>query len=217
MGGKGENAVNQAEQGGGEALPPVGAKTAAEVADPVMVKNASVGEEQESMFRWVDLDLLVRGFEVEARAEEGARWIGGAVGQLKVEGKWHRHTFGERTTFVDLADGAIEYEAGLLPLDENNVQLADGDPGGPGMFGGGGGMAGADHPASLHLLVNKALHDFWVVLCLLPVALAEGEVEAGVGLGVGDWSPLMAGWQGGNGASRHAAAEKLKEVVVMIR
>ena len=62
--------------------------------------NASVGEEQESMFRGVDLDLLVRGFEVEARAEESARRVGWAMGQLKIEGQWHRNTFRERATFV---------------------------------------------------------------------------------------------------------------------
>ena len=79
MRGKGEDAVNQAKQGGGEALPPVGAEAAAEVADTVVVKDSSMGEEQESMFRGVNLDLLVRGFEVEARAEEGARWVGWAM------------------------------------------------------------------------------------------------------------------------------------------
>ena len=46
MGGKGEDAVNQAEQGGGEALPPVGAETAAEMANTVVVKHISVGEKQ---------------------------------------------------------------------------------------------------------------------------------------------------------------------------
>ena len=96
MRGKGEDAVDQAKEGGCEALPPVGTETAAEVTDPVVVEDALVGEEQESMFRGVDLDLLVRGFEIEARAEEGARRVGWAVGQLKIEGQWHSNSFGER-------------------------------------------------------------------------------------------------------------------------
>ena len=115
----------------------------------------------------------------------------------------------------DLANRAIEDEAGLLPLDEDYVQLAYGHTGGPGLLGGVGGVASADDPAGLNFLVDKALHHFRVVLCLLPVALAQGEVEAGVGLGVGDRGLLMAGWQGRNGAGRHAAAEKPKEVLVM--
>ena len=79
MGGEGENTMDEAKKGGCKSLPPVCTEAAAEVADSVMVEDPLVGEKKQAMFRGVDLDLLVRGFEVEARGQEGAGRVGWAV------------------------------------------------------------------------------------------------------------------------------------------
>ena len=67
-----EEGVGQAKEDGRQALLPVGGEAAAEVAHPVVVEGPLVGEQEEAVFLWDHLDLLMGGLEVEAGPDEGA-------------------------------------------------------------------------------------------------------------------------------------------------
>ena len=62
--------MDLAQQEGSCALPPVGRKTHAEMADSIMIEFALEGEEQKAVLVRANLDLFVGGLEIDAGTEE---------------------------------------------------------------------------------------------------------------------------------------------------
>ena len=126
----------------------------------VMIKFALKFEEQKAMLVWANLNLFVRGLEIEAGADEGAVCVLAVRGKAQIRGHREADLFWQVAPRVHVAHSAVQNKAWLLIVRKDYVKFSHGHSLWPACPSFGFGAVRAGYPSAGDLFFQESFSNF---------------------------------------------------------